>query len=100
MIGLARLLKDNKGKIDGVIDISASREYKKWKITRKNGSFYYKGKRVRILADFKADKSFVQFSYDEKGTINLKISRNKNGKISKVGYLSKKEAEELLEEWG
>ncbi len=100
MIGLARLLKDNKGKIDGVIEISASREYKKWKITRKNGSFYYKGKRVRILADFKADKSFVQFSYDEKGTINLKISRNKNGKISKVGYLSKKEAEELLEEWG
>ncbi len=66
---------------------------------QKNGSFYYKGKRVRILADFKADKSFVQFSYDEKGTINLKISRNKNGKISKVGYLSKKEAEELLEDW-
>ncbi len=100
MIGLARLLKDNKGKVDDITDISSSREYKKWKITRKNGSFYYKGKQVRIFADFKADKSFAQFSYDEKGTVNLKISRNKNGKISKVGYLSKKEAEELLEEWG
>lgn len=100
IIGLARLLKDNNGKIDGVIDVSVSKEYKKWKITRKNGNFYYKGKRVHILADFKADKSFVQFSYDKKGIIDLKITRNKNGRISKVGYLSQKEAEKLLEDWG
>lgn len=87
------------GKIDGVTDISVSKEYKKWKITSKNSNFYYKRKRVRILADFKADKSFVQFHYDENGTIDLKITRNKKGKISNVGYFSKKEAEELLEDW-
>lgn len=97
--GLAMLLKDKNGKLDNVVDISVSKEYKKWKISRKNGSFYYNKKRVRILADLKADKSLVQFSYDEKGIIDLKITRNKKGKISKVGYFSKKEAEKLLEDW-
>ncbi|MCI9079247.1 MAG: hypothetical protein HFH68_10050 [Lachnospiraceae bacterium] len=100
IIGLARLLKDKNGKIDAIKDLSVSKEYKKWKITSENGNFYYNKKRVRILADFRADKSFVQFSYDEKGVIDLKITRNKKGKISKIEYLSKKEAEELLDDWG
>ena len=99
IIGLARLLKDKNGKIDAIEDLSVSREYKKWKITSKNGNFYYNKKRIRILADLRADKSLVQFSYDEKGVIDLKITRNKKGNISKVGFLSKKETEEFLEDW-
>ena len=37
------------------------------------------------------------FSYDKKGDIDLKITRNKDGKIKKVKYISKKEADKFLE---
>ena len=74
-----------------------NKDYKKWKIKRKNGNYYYKNKRVRVFADIKPDKSFLQFSYDKKGTVDIKITRNKNGYIKNIKYLSKEEADEFLD---
>lgn len=99
MIGLAEKLEAGKGKIKGITDkkvISSASEYKKWNIQRKNGVYYYKNKRVRVFLDLRADKSFAAFSYDRKGTVDVKVTRNKKGKISKVSLLSKKEAEKLI----
>ena len=62
-------------------------EYSKWDITIKNGIYYYKNKRIRILMDTRKDRSFKNFSY-----------RNSNNKITKVKYLSKKKAQEILDD--
>ncbi len=96
MTGLAKKLEKGNGKIDEITDISIARQYKKYGITEKNNTFYYKNKRIRIFIDIRADQSFVRFSYDKKGTVNIKITRNKKGKISNVKSLSKKEADKYL----
>ncbi len=96
IIGLAKKLEKNGGKIDEIIDISIVKQYKKYGITEKNNAFYYKNKRIRIFIDIRADQSFVRLNYDKKGTVNIKITRNKKGKISNVKSLSKKEADKYL----
>ena len=98
LTGFAIKLVEGHGKIRGIKNISIiNKEYKKWKIKRKNGNYYYKNKRVRVFADIKPDKSFLQFSYDKKGTVDIKITRNKNGYIKNIKYLSKEEADEFLD---
>ncbi len=98
LTGFAIKLVEGHGKIRGIKDISIiNKEYKKWKIKRKNGNYYYKNKRVRVFADIKPDKSFLQFSYDKKGTVDIKITRNKKGYIKNIKYLSKEEADEFLD---
>lgn len=98
LTGFAVKLVEAKGRIKGIKDISIiNKEYKKWKIKIKNGNYYYKNKRVRVFADIKPDKSFLQFSYDKKGTVDIKITRNKKGHIKNIKYLSKEEADEFLD---
>lgn len=72
------------------------KEYKKWKITTKNGIYYYKNKRIRLLIDTRKNHSFNQLYYDKKGKVDIKIVRNKNNSIIKVKYLSKKNAKKIL----
>lgn len=96
MTGLARKLEKGNGKIDKITDISIARQYKKYGIVEKNNTFYYKNKRIRIFVDIRADQSFVIFNYDKKGTVNIKVTRNKKGKISNVKSLSKKDADKYL----
>lgn len=98
LTGFAIKLVEGNGKIRGIKDSSSIyKEYKKWQITRKNGNYYYNNKRVRVLIDLKPDKSFMTFSYDKKGTVDLKITRNENGEITKVKRISKKEADKFLD---
>ena len=52
--------------------------------------------RVRVFVDLRSDKSIVEYSYDKKGTVDVKVTRNKKGTISKVKRLSKKEADKFL----
>lgn len=99
MIGLAEKLVAGNGKIKGVEDTknnSRISEYIKWNIKKKNSAYYYKNKRVRVFVDLRSDKSIVEYSYDKKGTVDVKVTRNKKGTISKVKRLSKKEADKFL----
>ncbi len=83
-------------------DISSSRtdpeeeEYRQWNIQKKKGVYYYKNRRVRILMDIRKDYSFKYFDYVKKGTVDLKIVRDKNDKIIKVKKLSKKKAKKII----
>ena len=74
------------------------KEYAKWNITIKNGVYYYKNKRIRILMDTRKDRSFKNFSYDKKGKVDIKVIRNSKNKITKVKYLSEKKAQEILDD--
>ena len=73
-------------------------EYSKWDITIKNGIYYYKNKRIRILMDTRKDRSFKNFSYNRKGKVDLKVIRNSKNKITGVKYLSEKKAQEILDD--
>ena len=91
-------LKVQQGDTNGFKTDKQEKEYTKWNITIKNGVYYYKNKRIRILMDTRKDRSFKNFSYDKKGKVDVKVIRNSDNKITKVKYLSKKKAQEILED--
>lgn len=96
IIDVAR--KVQKGDTNDFKTDRQEKEYTKWNITIKNGVYYYKNKRIRILMDTRKDHSFKNFSYDKKGKVDIKVIRNSKNKISKVKYLSKKKAQEILDD--
>lgn len=73
-------------------------EYGLLGITQKKGSFYYKGKRVRIFMDVRADGSFAEFSYDRKGSVDVKLTRAGDFSVKHVGNVPKTEADEILQD--
>lgn len=75
-----------------------AKDYAGCGITKKNGSYYYRGDRVRIFMDLRADGSFVIFHYDQKGTIDLRLKRAEDGSIFKVEGIMPEEADEIREE--
>ncbi len=91
-------LKVQQGDTNGFKTDKQEKEYTKWNITIKNGVYYYKNKRIRILMDTRKDRSFKNFSYDKKGKVDVKVIRNSDNKITKVKYLSEKKAQEILED--
>ncbi|WMJ86602.1 M56 family metallopeptidase [Anaerocolumna sp. MB42-C2] len=74
-------------------------EYAKWEVTYKDGIFYYRDHKVRLFMDMAADNSFKNFSYNKKGSVDLRLIRNSKGLIVKSEYISKDEAEELLSDF-
>lgn len=96
IIDVAR--KVQKGDTNDFKTDKQEKEYTKWSIIIKNGVYYYKNKRIRILMDTRKDHSFKNFSYDKKGKVDIKVIRDSKNKISKVKYLSKKKAQEILED--
>lgn len=96
IIDVAR--KVQQGDTNGFKTDKQEKEYTKWNITIKNGVYYYKNKRIRILMDTRKDRSFKKFSYDKKGKVDVKVIRNSDNKITKVKYLSKKKAQEILDD--
>ncbi len=91
-------LKVQQGDTDGFKTDKQEKEYSKWHITIKNGVYYYKSKRIRILMDTRKDRSFKNFSYDKKGKVDIKVIRNSKNKITKVKYLPKKNAQKILDD--
>lgn len=73
--------------------------YKNYGITIKGKGFYYKGKRIRIFQDMKADKSFVKSFVDRNGVLDIRLLRNRHGKIRKVKHIPEDEANEILEDY-
>jgi len=72
------------------------KEYAKWKIEKVSGAYYYKQKSVRFLVDDTGKKTVTyNFYYNKKGKVDIRIIRNKKGKIKRVKYISKKKAEEM-----
>ncbi len=96
IIDVAR--KVQKGDTNDFKTDKQEKEYTKWNIIIKNGVYYYKNKRIRILMDTRKDHSFKNFSYDKKGKVDIKVIRDSKNKISKVKYLSKKKAQEILDD--
>ncbi len=76
------------------------KEYEKWKIKKVKGVYFYKEKSVRLLVDDAGEKAVTNnFFYNKKGKVDIKVIRNKKGKIKKIKYISKKRAEEIIKNY-
>ncbi|MGN6713637.1 hypothetical protein [Anaerocolumna jejuensis] len=79
--------------------VSHTAEYEKWDITVVKKIYYHDGVRIRIFQDIKSDNSFEKSFVDVKGTVDIRLLRNDKGTITKLQYISKKEADEILEDF-
>lgn len=71
-------------------------EYKALGITIDGKDYYYRGKLVHILLDMQANKSFYTLNINPKGTVNIKVVRNKNNKSASIVVMTEAEATKLL----
>ncbi len=73
-----------------------SAEYVQHGIAVIDGVYYYQGERIRVFMDLRINGSFENFIFDNEGSIDLRVLRDKNNSITSVEYLTESEAEEVL----
>jgi len=73
-----------------------STEYTQHGIIITDGIYYYQGERIRIFMDLRINGSFENFVFDNEGSVDLRVIRDKSNSIINVEYLTKSEADELL----
>lgn len=114
---LDRALEDNNWTIQSVLfnlldrDEEFDKEKDKWEkeweetqkkeygavgVTVDGKNYYYQGKLVNIFLDIRANKSFYTLNMNPAGTVNIKIVRNADNKITGVAYLTAEEITELF----
>ena len=87
---------DNKDKQEEKWTKAQQEEYQKAGVTTKGKDYYYKGKLVNVFLDMRPNKSFYTLNMNPAGTVNIKIVRGKDGKITGVSYLTEAEILELF----
>ena len=75
-----------------------AKAYAEYGIAQENDSYYYKGRRIRIFMDVKADESFFVFNYDRNGTIDLRLRRAEDGSIIKIENPAPEEIDEIRDD--
>ena len=73
-------------------------EYRALGITHEGTAYYYKGERLSILLDQRENQSLVTLQTDPKGTVALRIQRDKAGTIESVSYMTQAEVDDFFEE--
>lgn len=73
-------------------------EYSQNGIVTVKDDYYYQNARVRILLDMRPDGSFENFDYNDRGTVDLRLVRGQDNRISRVEYLSAEEAAEIMDD--
>ena len=59
-------------------------------------NYYYKGQLVNVFLDMRANKSFYTLDMNPMGTVNVKILRNADDKITGAAYMTEAELAELF----
>ena len=73
-------------------------EYRAVGVTMDGKDYYYQGQLVNIFLDIRPNKSFYTLNMNPKGTVNIKITRDADNKITSVAYMTEAEAAELLDD--
>lgn len=88
-------LKDGKEK---EWEAAQEAEYQAVGVTMDGKDYYYQGQLVNIFLDIRPNKSFYTLNMNPKGTVNIKITRDADNKITSVAYMTEAEVTELLED--
>ena len=75
-------------------------EYRAAGVTMSGKDYYYRGQLVNIFLDIRPNQSVYTLNMNPKGTVNIKIVRDANNKITAVAYMSDAEVTELLGDMG
>ncbi len=71
-------------------------EYQAVGVTGDGNNYYYQGQLVNIFLDIRSNQSFYTLDMNPDGTVNIKIIRGEDGKITDVSYMDEAEVVELL----
>ena len=71
-------------------------EYRAAGVTMDGRDYYYRGQLVNIFLDIRANKSFYTLNMNPAGTVNIKIIRDADNKITGVSCMTETEVTELL----
>jgi beta-lactamase regulating signal transducer with metallopeptidase domain len=71
-------------------------EYQAVGVTMDGKDYYYQDQLVNIFLDIRSNKSFHTLNMNPKGTVNIKIVRDVENKITGVSYMTEAEVMELL----
>ncbi len=71
-------------------------EYQAVGVTMDGKDYYYQGQLVNIFLDIRPNKSVYTLNMNPKGTVNIKIVRDINSKITDIAYMTEAEVIELL----
>lgn len=72
-------------------------EYQAVGVTMDGKDYYYQGQLVNIFLDIRPNKSFYTLNLNPEGTVNIKIIRDADNRITGVAYMTDEEVAELLE---
>ena len=72
-------------------------EYQAVGVTMDGKDYYYQGQLVNIFLDIRPNKSFYTLNLNPEGTVNIKIIRDADNRITGVAYMTDEEVTELLE---
>ena len=87
-------LKDGKEK---EWETAQAAEYQVAGVTIDGKDYYYQGNLVNIFLDIRANNSYYTLNMNPEGTVNIRIIRDTNGKITGVAYMTEAEVAELLD---
>lgn len=71
-------------------------EYQAVGVTCNGKNYYYQGQLVNIFLDIRSNQSFYTLNINPDGTVNIKIIRGEDGKITGVFYMEEAEVVDLL----
>ena len=71
-------------------------EYGAVGVTMDGKDYYYQGKLVNVFLDIRSNKSFYTLNMNPKGTVNIKIVRDADNKITGAAYMTEAELTELF----
>lgn len=91
---------DRKEKQEKEWEEALAAEYRAAGVSMDGKDYYYQGKLVNIFLDIRSDSSFYTMNMNPKGTVNIRIVRGADNKITGVVQLTDAEIAELLEEDG
>ncbi len=71
-------------------------QYRAVGVTMDGKDYYYQGQLVNIFLDIRVNRALCTLNMNPKGTVNIKIVRDANNKITGVSYMTEAEVIELL----
>ena len=82
--------------IDRQMDAERRQEYLKYGIYGEGKNYYYESQLVHIFLDIRKEGSFYFLEVNPQGTVDVKVTRDENGGIQSVGYMTQAEVEDLF----
>ncbi len=92
-------MEQERNALEAELDRQRLEEYAAHGITKNGKKYYYKGELVNIFVDRQQNRTvYYTLEMNPAGTVNLKVTRDGNGRIQQVETMTQAEAEALLRE--